>query len=67
MPRGGIDGPCGGSVFSFLSNLHTFPAVTVPVYIPTKSVRGFPFFPFSPAFTLCRFFDDDHSDGCEVI
>ena len=46
MPRGGIDGPCGGSVFSFLSNLHTFPAVTVPVYIPTKSVRGVPFFHF---------------------
>ena len=25
------------------------------------------FFIFSPEFIVCRFFDDDHSDLCEVI
>ena len=53
----------------FLRSLHTVFQVTVPVYIPNKSVVGFdsPFFIPSPAFVICRLFNDDHSDWCEVV
>ena len=45
-----------------------FSIVTVPIYILTISVGGFPFFPTSSsAFIVCRFFNDDHSEQCEVI
>ena len=41
--------------------------MAVPVYIPTNKARGpISFTPF-PAFIVCRFFDDGHSDPCEVI
>ena len=36
--------------------------MTVSIYIPTNSAKGFPFL-----HTICRFFDDGHSDWCEVI
>ena len=29
--------------------------------------EGSPFFTSSPAFIVCRFFDDGHSDWCEVM
>ena len=41
--------------------------MTAPVYIPTNGVGGFPFFTPSPAFIVCRLFDDGYSDQCEVI
>ena len=41
--------------------------VAVPVYIPTNSARAFLFSTSSPAFIVCRLFDDGHSDPCEVI
>ena len=44
-----------------------FSTVTVSDYIPTNSVRRSPFSIPSPAFIVCRFFDDGHSDCCEVI
>ena len=43
-----------------------FSIVAVSIYIPTNSARGFPFLTPSPAF-IRRFFDDGHSDWCEVI
>ena len=41
--------------------------VAVSIYNPTNDARVFPFSTPSPAFILCRFFDDGHSDQCEVI
>ena len=52
-------------VFKGISIL--FSIVVVPMYIITNSVGGFPFYTSSPAFIVCRFFDDGHSDWCEVI
>ena len=44
-----------------------FPIGAVLVYIPTNSARGSLFSTPSPAFIACRFFDNSHSDQCEVI
>ena len=34
---------------------------------PTNSAGGFPSSASTPAFIVCRFFDDGHCDLCEVI
>ena len=44
-----------------------FSIVVMPTYIPTNSVRWLPFSTCFPSFIVCRFFDDGHSDWCEVI
>ena len=41
--------------------------MTVAIYIPTNSAIRFPFSTPSLAFIVCIFFDDGHSDLCEVI
>ena len=43
-----------------------FSTVTVSIYLPTNNARGFPFSTPSPAL-IVDFFDDGHSDLCEVI
>ena len=43
IPRSGIAGSYGSSMFSVLRNLHTVLHSAAPIYIPTKSVLGFPF------------------------
>ena len=40
--------------------------MAVSIYIPTNSARGFPFLHILSSI-VCRFFDDGHSDRCEVI
>ena len=52
-------------VFQGISTL--FSMVAIPVFIPTNSVRGFPFSTPSPAFIACRLLDHCHSDWCEVV
>ena len=44
MPRSGFAGSYGNSVSSFTWNLTLFSIVAEPIYIPTNSVGGFPFF-----------------------
>ena len=42
-----------------------FSVVAVPVDIPNNSIGGFPF--LHTLSSIYRFFDDGHSDKCEVI
>ena len=71
MPRRGIAGSYGSSIFSFVfffkQTSILFSKVAVPIYIPTNRVGGFPFLHSSSAFIICRFFDNGHSDWSEVI
>ena len=43
-----------------------FSIVVVPIYIPTNSAGGFPFLHTPPAFVICGFINEGHSDLCEV-
>ena len=38
------------------------PIVVIPIYIPTKSVEGFSFLHPLSSISVCRLFDDGHSD-----
>ena len=70
LPRRGIAGSYGGfipSFFFFLKNLHTlFHSGYINLH-SHQQYKSLPFTPPSPAFIVCRFFNDCHSDWCEVI
>ena len=67
MPRKGIAGSYGGFIPSFLGISIPSSRVAVSIYIPINSARGTLFSTPSPAIIVCRFFDEGHSDRCEVI
>ena len=66
MPRNEVAGSYGGFIPSFLRNLHTIShsgCINLHSHQQCKSVLSTP----SPAFIVCRLFDEGHSDQCEVI
>ena len=68
MPKSGISGSYGNSVFSFQETSILFSIVAVPICIPTNSSRRGPISPHpSQHLLFVDFFDDGHSDWCEVI
>ena len=54
-------------IFSFLRNLHTILHSDYQFTVPPTEYEGSVFSTPSPEFIVCGFFDDRHSDQCEVI
>ena len=68
MPSSGIAGSYGGFILSFLRNIHTIFHSGCINYIPYRQCReGSLFSTPSPAFIICRLFDDHLSNWCEVV
>ena len=68
MPRRGIAGSYGGFIPSFFRKLHTFFHNGCHQFIFPPTIQECSLFSTSsPAFIVCRLFDDCHSDQCEMI
>ena len=64
MPRSGIAGSYGGFIPSFKESLYCLPqCFALTPTVQENSLFSTP----SPAFAVCRLFDNGHFDWCEVI
>ena len=65
VPRSWV---AGNSVFSFLRNIpYCFPQWLYQLTFPPVVYERSLFSTSSPAFVICRVFNDGHSDQCEVV
>ena len=67
IPRSGIARSYGGFISSFLGISILSSIVAVLIYVPTNMQEGSLFCTASPAFIVCRLYDDGHSVQCKVI
>ena len=67
MPRSGIPGSYGSSIFIFYVTSILSSIVSLWIYIPTNILGGFLSLHTLPTFIVCGYFEDSHSSWCEVI
>jgi hypothetical protein len=65
IPRSGIAGSHGRSIFSFLRTLILFSLVVVLAYIPPAAYEG-SFSASSPTFVVVCVLDDNHSNRSKI-
>ena len=67
MPRSGIAGLYGNSIFSFWGTAMLFSIVAATIYIPRNIVEGFPFLHILSSICSLQIFNDGHSDQCPMV
>ena len=68
MPKSGIAGSYGSSMYRFLRYLHTdLHSGCTSLFFPPTVEKGSLFSTSPPAFVICGLINDGHSDWCEVV